>query len=258
MRNRSLPSPPRRTARLATAALTLLLLTSACGAPARVFKIALVAPFEGRSRQIGYDAFPAMRLAVRDEIARSTGARVAITFIAYNDDGDPARAARVARNIVLDDDTLIVIGHLALSTTLAALPVYADAGLPLIVPHLAPERLPEHALIFRMAPSAARLGNGQDAPAPERWPAAQQALARFTELSLGPPATARSVVAYDAAQLAIAAIRADIDRKGTPTRAGVAAELRAMRFNGVLGVIQFDAQNIWADAPVFPPTPAGE
>jgi hypothetical protein len=31
-----------------------------------------------------------------------------------------------------------------------------------------------------------------------------------------------------------------------------------MRFNGVLGVIQFNAQNIWADAPVFQPTPAGE
>ncbi len=243
---------------MATTALTVLLLTGACGAPARVFKIALVAPFEGRSRQIGYDAFPAVRLAVRDEIARSMDARVAITFIAYNDDADPDRAGRVARNIALDDDTLIVIGHLALSTTLAALPVYADAGLPLIVPHLAPERLPEHALVFRMAPSVARLGDGQDAPAPERWPAAQQALARFAELSLGPPATARSVVAYDAAQLAIAAIRADISRHGTPTRAGVAAELRAMRFNGLLGVIQFDAHNVWAKAPVFPRAPAGE
>ncbi len=258
MRKPMLPAPFRRAALWATCVLAMLILTSACGAPARVFKIALVAPFEGRSRQIGYDAFPAMRLAVRDEIARSAGARLAITFVAYNDDADPARAARVARNIALDDDTLIVIGHLALSTTLAALPVYVDAGLPLLVPHLAPEQLPEHALIFRMAPSAARLGDGQDAPAPERSPAAQQALARFAELSLGPPATARSVVAYDAAQLAIAAIRADIARHGAPSRAGVAAELRAIRFNGLLGVIHFDSHNIWADAPVFPRAPAGE
>ena len=89
MRTPLLPAFLRRAALLATGALTMLLLTSACGAPARVFKIALVAPFEGRSRQIGYDAFPAVRLAVRDEIARSTDARIAITFIAYNDDADP-------------------------------------------------------------------------------------------------------------------------------------------------------------------------
>jgi ABC-type branched-subunit amino acid transport system substrate-binding protein len=244
--------------------LLCALLLSACtrAIPPRTVKIALVAPFEGRSRQIGYDAFPALRLAVRDAITRGPVNGVQVEFVAYNDNADPQMARRVASNVAADPDVVAVIGHLEFSTTLAALDVYRAVGLPLLVPHLAPEVVPAGALVFRMGPSAsaqpARACEGcarQDAPNPADSPAAQRALARFSELSLGPPPTWRSIVAYDAAALLIEATRAalaqDATRTGPSLRAAVADQLRGMQFDGLLGTVTFDRENVWRAAPVF-------
>jgi ABC-type branched-subunit amino acid transport system substrate-binding protein len=226
----------------------------ACTRPPRTLKIALVAPFEGRARQIGYDAFPAMRLALRDAIAAAPDDALQITFVAYDDGGEPAQAVRVARDVVRDPDVVAVIGHLTLTPTLAALHVYTEAGLAVLVPHLAPELLPRDGLVFRMAPARAALGNrGHDAPDPNTLPAAQQALARFAEISLGLPPTRGSVVAYAAASALIAAIRADQRTHGSPSRAGTAAALRTLRHDDcLLGPLNFDANGVWATAPVFP------
>lgn len=250
-------------------------LLAACAAPRPVVKIALVAPFEGRLRQVGYEAFPAIRLAIRERIAAGGAGGVQVTFIAYNDNGDPATAARIARNLALDPEVVGVIGHLVLSTTLAALPVYTQAGLPVIAPSVPANMLPREPLLFRMGPAAPGR-NAQDsgaacasldpswtatgwpfgicvtdAPPVAQLPGAQQALAAFTDLSLGPLPGPRSIVAYDATNVLLDAIALDAQARGRPTRAGVADALRRIRHGGLLGLITFDPDNTWRDAPAW-------
>lgn len=91
-------------------------------------KIALVAPFEGRQRSVGYEVFPGLREAIREH----AGAGATVTFVAYNDSGDPDAAERAARAVVRDPDVVAVIGHFAAETSSRAARVYADAGLAFI------------------------------------------------------------------------------------------------------------------------------
>jgi ABC-type branched-subunit amino acid transport system substrate-binding protein len=138
------------------------MLLPACAAPRPTIKIALVAPFEGRFREVGYDAFPAMRLALREQIRAGgvgTGSNAAyqVEFVAYNDNADPAVAERVAHDVVIDDDVVAVIGHFRTDTTLAAMHVYTEAQLALLAPQVPAYLLPAHALVFRMAPSTTAL-----------------------------------------------------------------------------------------------------
>jgi ABC-type branched-subunit amino acid transport system substrate-binding protein len=233
--------------------LASLLVLSACASrPPRVYRIALAAPFEGRQRGLGYDAFPAFRLALRDHIAANPAARVQIDFVAYDDGADAIKARHVAEHIAADPDVLAVIGHLTLTTTLSALGGYTSNGIPLLVTGIPADALPEHALLFRLAPTAAALTRGFEAPPPQTLPAAQAALSRFVDLSLGPQPGRGAVAAYDATALLLAAIDADIASNGAPTRAGVAQALRTLRYPGLRGEIAFDSANRWADAPVYP------
>ena len=255
-------------------ALTLILL-SACVAPRPTVKIALVAPFEGRLRRVGYDAFPAVRLAIREQIAVGGIGGAHVTFIAYNDEGDPQAAARIAHNVARDPEVVAVIGHLVPSTTLAALGVYTRAGLPVLVPSVPAHLVPRDPLVFRMGPgeaaprrevkdatcaaldatwTAAGSPFGEciaDAPPVSELPAAQHALASFTALSLGPAPGLRAIVAYDATAVLLAALRADAQAHGIPTRTGLAEALRRVNHDGLLGRIAFDQDNAWADAPLW-------
>lgn len=190
-----------------------------CASPKQTIKIALVAPFEGRDRQIGYDAFPAFRLALRDEIEQGGADRIEVAFIAYNDNGDEAFAERVARNVAIDGEVVAVIGHLQPTTTLAAMRVYTEAGLSLIVLSMTQNDLP---------------------PNVEQSAQARQVLAKFTDISLGPKPTWRSALAYDVTKLVIAAIRADIAANGTPTRKGVAESLRKIEVAGLIGRVRLE------------------
>jgi ABC-type branched-subunit amino acid transport system substrate-binding protein len=103
------------------------------GEALRVVKIGLVAPFEGRCREIGYDVIPAARLAIREYAARPEAREVAIELVAYDDGGDPDKAAEQAARLMADPDVVAVIGHWREQTTLTALPVYAEAGIPAVV-----------------------------------------------------------------------------------------------------------------------------
>ncbi len=250
-------------------ALALVLGLCACAPPRPTVKIALVAPFEGRLRQVGYDAFPAFRLAIREHIRAGGSARAFVSFIAYTDDGDPDKARQVARQVARDPEVLVVVGHFLTITTLAALPIYAEAGLPLIAPHVPADQLPPSPWLFRMGPSSkesprrnvpypcpAELRQSafgecwNDAPPLDLLPTARAALAQFTDISLGPPPTPRSVVAWDATRLALAAI--DLAAaQDTPTRAVVADALRHLQYDGLLGKIHFDEQQRWSEAPLW-------
>lgn len=96
--------------------------------PRHEVRIALVAPFEGRQRAVGYAVFPGLREAIREH----AGAAARVSFVAYNDDGDADAAERAARAVVLDPDVVAVIGHFGAGTTRRAAQIYADAGLPFI------------------------------------------------------------------------------------------------------------------------------
>ena len=62
-----------------------------------VVKIGLVAPFEGRYRQIGYDVIPAARLAAREWAAQNQDANLVFEIVAYDDMGDPHSAVEQAQ-----------------------------------------------------------------------------------------------------------------------------------------------------------------
>jgi ABC-type branched-subunit amino acid transport system substrate-binding protein len=135
--------------------LVLLHLLTACAAPKPVVKIALVAPFEGRFREVGYDAFPALRLALREQIRAGGVAGYEVEFVAYNDNADPALAERVARDVVVDPRVVAVIGHWRADTTLAALHVYTQAGLAVLAPGVPADApgVPANGLVFRPGPA---------------------------------------------------------------------------------------------------------
>ena len=247
-----------------------VVLLAACGRPVPVYKIALVAPFEGRLRQIGYDAFPAMRLAIREQINAGGVGNAFVTFIAYNDSADPAMAARVAHNVAFDPEVLAVMGHLTLSTTLAAMDVYTAARLPLLTLLVPANAIPQSPFVFNLSPTLTGpkievksatcdvLGDTSPfapctfpAPPVSELPPAQTALKAFTELSLGPPPSPRSIAAYDATNVLLEAIRMDAQAHGTPTRAGVAEALRKVNYAGLLGTISFNEKGAWESAPLW-------
>jgi len=98
-----------------------------------ILKIGIAAPFEGRYRDIGYDAIYAARLAVREiNTAGGVGGN-RLELVAYDDRGELELAARVAGNLATDPDVVAVIGHYRPETSAVAGSVYAQAGLPYVV-----------------------------------------------------------------------------------------------------------------------------
>jgi branched-chain amino acid transport system substrate-binding protein len=126
----------RQRARSISAILIILgvLLAGCVGANTTpVYRIGLVAPFEGRYRELGYDMIYAARLALRESLTAGTMDGYRVELVAYDDSGDPQQATRQARALVADPAVLIAIGHARAETTHSALPVYLESGLPLIV-----------------------------------------------------------------------------------------------------------------------------
>ena len=189
--------------------LLCCLLLCACSAPPSTYKIALVAPFEGRQRQVGYDAFPALRMAVREQITANKNAATQITFVAYNDNADPEFAARVAHNVVIDPAVLVVIGHLITATTQAGLPIYQAAGIAVL-------------MLDDTATDCARRAFHINASPAQLMQAQPVIEAHYREVAGGPAPGAGTALAYLAAQQALQAVRAAIAKEGRPTRVGVA------------------------------------
>jgi ABC-type branched-subunit amino acid transport system substrate-binding protein len=128
--------------------ITLLLLASlfalaSCQAAPPVVKIGLVAPFEGRYRPVGYDLIYSARLAIREINAAGGIDGVHVALVALDDGGDPRQARAAAATLIRDPDVVAVLGHWRSASTAAAVPLYAAAGLPLVMadgknPPLAP------------------------------------------------------------------------------------------------------------------------
>jgi ABC-type branched-subunit amino acid transport system substrate-binding protein len=166
---------------------------------APVVRFGLVAPFEGRHRQIGYDIIYAARLAVREWNGRGGIEGYRIELVALDDGGDREGAVRAARSLAVDPMVVAVIGHWLDETTTAGRPVYDAAGLPLI----------------EMSESAVESANSSS-----DFVASYQAVAPFGE---GPGPWA--LPAYDACNQLLEAMKKAMTDEGDLSRSGVAAVL---------------------------------
>lgn len=121
----------RHARRAATWLLAAALCLPACVPVTRpVVKIGLVAPFEGRYRDVGYEVIYAVRLAVREANAAGGAAGYSIELTALDDRGDAASAVEQARKLATDPQIAGVIGDWLDATTLSAAPIYAAEGIP--------------------------------------------------------------------------------------------------------------------------------
>jgi ABC-type branched-subunit amino acid transport system substrate-binding protein len=107
-----------------------------------VVKIGLVAPFEGRYRDVGYEVIYAVRLAVREANAAGGIAGYSVELLALDDSGDPDMAVDQARKAATDPQVVGVIGDWLDATTLAAAHEYDSEGIPFLATTSAPNLPP--------------------------------------------------------------------------------------------------------------------
>jgi hypothetical protein len=125
-----------------------VLLLSACRGVDPVVKIGLVAPFEGRYRDIGYDVLYSARLAVRQLNAAGGIGGTRVALVALDDSGNPEFAAATADSLIIDPNVVAVVGHWLPETTAVARQHYDESGMTFIAggedPYLAvdPAQLP--------------------------------------------------------------------------------------------------------------------
>jgi len=75
--------------------------------------------------------------------------------------------------------------------------------------------------------------------------------ARYEQVSGGVPPGRLALPAYEATWILIEAVRANIERDGTPTREGVAQALARTRRTGLLGTITFGPDRQWEEPPLY-------
>ena len=133
--------------------LILCLLLSGCGAGpdcggvARALdlcstlptvKIGLVAPFEGRYRNLGYEVLYAVKLAVRERNAAGGVAGYMVELVALDDGEDPDARRFLARKFAVDEQVMGVVGPFAADSLYEVASAYQEVGLPLITPATCP------------------------------------------------------------------------------------------------------------------------
>ncbi len=115
-------------------------------------RVAVVAPQSGDDARVGRQLIAGVRAAVEEQNRLRFQTERAFVFDAFDDHNTPADA-RVQANFAADNpDTLAVIGHLGAGPTLAALDIYAQARIALIVPTVTDDRLTAHGYqnVFRL------------------------------------------------------------------------------------------------------------
>ncbi len=205
----------RRAWRAVGVALALLCLLPAtgCRAVPATLKVGLVAPFEGRWRDVGYDAIYAARLAVRElnESGGIDGYRVEL--VALDDGGDARLAAEAAATLATDPQVLVALGHWLPETTAAAAPVYAAASLALL-PLGAPP-----------------LDESDPARLPAAFRDAYAGVSPFDEV-----AGRHAGATYDALWLALSALRV-AESQDALSREAVITALQSLQYEGVTGPV---------------------
>jgi ABC-type branched-subunit amino acid transport system substrate-binding protein len=113
------------------AALTLLGETHSAGEP---YTLAYAGPLSGPDAASGHEQLNAIAMAVVTANQAGGIGGHPLEVLAYDDQNDPTLAADRAREIAGNDRILLVIGHDNSDASLAAAPIYEEAGLPAISP----------------------------------------------------------------------------------------------------------------------------
>ncbi len=126
-----------------------ILLGIMCGClnAAPVVKVGLVAPFEGRHRDIGYDVLYSARLAVREINAAGGIDGTRIALVALDDGGTPEFAQATAGSLVIDPGVVAVVGHWLPETNETAAPIYQKGNLAFLAGGDAPFRAADAPLL---------------------------------------------------------------------------------------------------------------
>ncbi|MCB8944926.1 MAG: ABC transporter substrate-binding protein [Ardenticatenaceae bacterium] len=193
--------------------ILLILLLTACTHVPPVVKIGLVAPFEGRYREIGYDVIYSARLAVREinQAGGISGYRVAL--VALDDGGNVELAQATAESLTLDPAVVVVMGHWLTATTAVAAPIYAEAGISFIAMNQ-PPFLPHN-----------------PAQLPAAFRTAYEAVTPFDEV-----ASDYAGVTYDALQLVWLGMARGMEMEnGRLTRQSVMKGLDGLEYEGITG-----------------------
>lgn len=249
---------------LAAFMLALLAFSASCaGAP--IQRVALLAPFEGRYREVGYDAYYAAQLAMQD-FGRPT-----VELLAVDDGGETASAIQRARALASDPLVKIVValGYAATAAetqaALAEVPVIivgnwgarplSSSAFMLSNPEIAARITAPHD-VTEAATSAAPLV-GSEMLALEQFRKLRANLMGIEIVSSASPADAAfrqrflasglyapepgllATLNYDAIALALQAIQSE----------DTAAALRQIEHQGLNGVIRFQ-DGYWLGAPL--------
>lgn len=180
-----------------------------------VVKIGLVAPFEGRNREVGYDVIYSARLAIRQANQLRDPGDVRLALVAVDDFGDPSMARQSAAAMAIDPGIVAVIGHWLPETTAAAQPLYEANALPFISAGDDP------------------FGVTDPTRLDEQFRRDYAEVTPFDEVA-GPYAGA----AYDGTQLIIAALSAIEEEGQEINRVSVGQALEDMSYVGVTGTVR--------------------
>lgn len=104
---------------------------------AEPYRIALMAPMTGNNAQYGITYQTACEIYIEQCNAEGGINGHPVELVVYDDKGDAKEALNVANLIASDPTILAVIGSQASSPSLAAAPVFQEAGIPMISPQAA-------------------------------------------------------------------------------------------------------------------------
>jgi branched-chain amino acid transport system substrate-binding protein len=100
-------------------------------APGQTIKIPYIGPMTGDYAAFGTDISRGAELAVR---AHPSVQGFNIEMTAEDDQGSPEQAAAVANRLAADSQVVAVVGHTFSGATLAAVPIYEEAHIPMMSP----------------------------------------------------------------------------------------------------------------------------
>jgi len=121
-----------KTAVAATAATALTGATATRAFAADTIYLAVAAPMTGNDASMGLNAQRGADAAVAMINAAGGIGGKKVAYDIFDDQGSPKEAAAVSRRILDADKYFAVVGHVNSSCTLAGMPVYNEAGMPVL------------------------------------------------------------------------------------------------------------------------------
>jgi branched-chain amino acid transport system substrate-binding protein len=97
-------------------------------------RIAVPVAMTGKFTEYGMDLINAAQMAIDEKNASGGIKGKKIVLVKEDDKGDPKDAVTVAHKIVQDSGIIGIMGHLNSGTTLAASPIYSEAGISVVMP----------------------------------------------------------------------------------------------------------------------------